>query len=183
MHCEATLPDKAQSMYCGKGKSELRAKLSFLSPAGGKCQRTSTWMPGGPGVLNIKLHWKDIINVIHPVSGFNILADQYAVHTAYFCIISCFSYCLCILNIYVVIDRSFSFFLSYLSDSNASHSIRLFVSLLLSISVPPCLLQLTLFHFLLSLLHIFIPSLYYFCTEFYVIVSYCHSGFFTIYFL
>lgn len=94
-----------------------------------------------------------------------------------------FRYCLCMLNIYVVIDGSFSFFLSYLSDSNASHSIRLFVSLLLSISVPPCLLQLTLFHFLLSLPHIFLPSLYYFCTEFAVIVLYYHSRFFTIYFL
>lgn len=46
---------------------------------------------------------------------------------------------------------------------NASHSVRLFVSLLLSIFVPPCPLQLTLFHFLLPLLRIlFYPLCYVF---------------------
>ena len=63
-----------------------------------------------------------------------------------------------------------SLFLSRLSDSDASHSLRLFVSLLLSISVPPCPLPLTLFHFPLPLLHILLSSRSCSCTN-----SLCHS--------
>lgn len=55
---------------------------------------------------------------------------------------------------------------------NASHTVRLFVSLLLSISLPLCPLQLTLFHFLLSLLHILFFSFYNAFYNFSVTLSY-----------